>query len=240
MAKTLRGGLTPSDADGSVAVTPLECGYAPKNSLQRQLRSVLPDASVIILNGEQGTGKTGGAIGEGLLALLRPDSGIRKLMVTRPSVSRGSRLGFMPGDLLEKMAPWLASVNDAMEGFSNATIAKLGGRVEVISLEHIQGRTVRNAWLVVDEAENLWDRAEIIDVVTRVGPGGKVFLAGNPPQSRLPHAPNPFGEFIVDHQRTPGVAVITATRDDQLRSPGFLKTFLEIEEKIQRRRSSRR
>lgn len=211
----------------------LEVKYTPKNGLQKRLRAVYDAASVIILDGEPGTGKTAGAIGEALTSLAKGD--IERIILCRPPVPCGPSLGYLTGDLVEKMTPWLASVADAMRGFTDLTFAKLGKKIEIADIGMVQGRTVAGEVLIVDEAANLFDRQQCVCLATRVGDGGKVILCGDPNQSNIRVSPNPFAQFAADHRDTPGVAVVTATREDQLRS-GFVKDFLDAEDRIQQRR----
>lgn len=210
---------------------PLEVNYAPKNGLQHRLRAAWPTAQLLIVDGEPGTGKTAGAMGESLLMLR--DRTVDRIILCRPRVPSGPALGFLTGDLVEKLLPWLASVQDAMRGFTKLTFASLSKRIEIADVGMIQGRTVARSVLIVDEAQNLGDRQQLVGLATRVGEGGKVVLCGDPNQSNIRISPNPFARFAQDHRHTPGVAVITATRDDQLRS-GFVKTFLEAEERLTR------
>lgn len=232
MAVKLRGGLLPA-TDGSVAVAPLVSNYEPKNQLQRDLRRVWRESHVILLTGEAGTGKSSGAIGEALNDLL--NERIRKIVVTRPPIPCGPSIGFLEGSLMDKMAPWIQSLGDSMDSFTNATFAKLGTKIEVMDLGHLQGRTIKDAVLVCDEASNVVSRQQLVCLATRVGKNGKIVLAGDEYQSNLRIQPNPFASFAEDHRNTPGVSVLTATRDDQLRS-GFIRDFLEIEEAIQKQR----
>lgn len=224
------GGLVPATADGSVAVRSLQCVYTPQNGLQRRLREAWPVSHFIVLTGDPGTGKTGGAIGEALGDLIARR--IRKIILTRPPVPQGPGIGFLTGDLKEKMAPWLGSVADAMEGFSDATLAKLGDHIEIADLGMIQGRTVRDAVLIVDEASNVFDRAMMLCLATRVGRNGKVVLCGDPAQSNLRVRPNPFEVFARDHANVPGVAVLEADETDVIRS-NFVNAIMRNEERIQ-------
>ncbi len=236
MAKQLRGGLLPA-TDGSVATPPLVSNYEPKNRLQRELRRVWRDSHVILLTGEAGTGKTSGAMGEALQDLL--NERIRKIVVTRPPVPCGPSIGYLEGSLIEKMAPYMSSLGDAMDSFTNATFAKLGAKIEIADIGTLQGRTIKDAVLVCDEASNVASRQQLVCLATRVGKNGKIVLAGDEYQSNLRVRPNPFAEFAADHANTPGVTVLKATREDQLRS-GFVRDFLEIEEQIQRERGRER
>jgi phosphate starvation-inducible protein PhoH and related proteins len=219
--------------EGAVANPPLVSSYQPKNSLQRELSQCWNEAKVIILTGEPGTGKTSGAVGEALNDLLADR--IRKIIFTRPPVPNGPGIGHLPGDVSEKMTPWLSSVSDSMAGFTNATFQKLQGKIEIADLGLVQGRTVRDAVLIVDEASNIYSRQLLVCLATRVGKNGKVVLCGDPKQSNLGYSPNPFEVFAADHATTPGVAVLTAKRSDQLRS-GFVKDFLDVEDWIQQQR----
>ena len=219
--------------EGSTHSQPLVSSYLPKNQLQRDLRVCWPDSKVVILTGEPGTGKTSGAVGEALNDLLADR--IRKIIFTRPPVPNGPGIGHLPGDVSEKMTPWLSSVSDSMAGFTNATFAKLNGKIEIADLGLVQGRTVRDAVLIVDEASNIYSRQLLVCLATRVGKNGKVVLCGDPKQSNLGYSPNPFEVFAADHATTPGVTVLTATRQDQLRS-GFVKDFLDVEDWIQQQR----
>lgn len=219
-----QGDITPPN-------TPLVSSYQPKNQLQRDLAACWNESKVIILTGEPGTGKTAGAVGQAINDLLA--SKIRKVIFARPPVPNGPSIGHLPGDVTEKMTPWLASVADAMAGFTNASFARLGSSLEIADLGLVQGRTVRDAVLIVDEASNVYSRQLLVCLATRVGKNGKVVLCGDPYQSNLGYSPNPFETFSADHSTTPGVSVLTATRKDQLRS-GFVKDFLDMEDWIQR------
>lgn len=225
----LGGGLTPAN-DGAVSVRSLQCVYTPQNNLQRALQAAWVSSRFIVLTGGPGTGKTGGAVGQALIDLI--NERVRKIILTRPPVSQGPGIGFLTGTLEEKMAPWLGSVQDAMEGFSDATLAKLGRYIEIADLGMIQGRTVRDAILIVDEASNVYDRAMMLCLATRVGRNGKVVLCGDPMQTNIGTRPNPFADFAADHANVPGVSVLTATPADVIRSD-FVSAIMDNEERVQ-------
>ena len=240
MAKTihLKGGLSPVTADGSVKVQPMACWYQPKNGIQRALAEVWSGSSLIVLTGEPGTGKSAGAMGQAMLDLFADR--IERIIISRPPVPNGRGIGFLSGNLIEKMTPWVQSLADACSTFTNASFTKLGpDKLEIADIGLVQGRTVRNAVLIVDEASNLFDRQQCLCLATRVGENAKVIWCGDPNQSNLHVYPNPFVEFYEDHKGTKGVAVLTATREDVIRS-GFCKTILDAEDVIQAgRRSSK-
>jgi len=229
----LNGGLMPATADGSVKVQPMECWYSPKNGVQRALSEVWAASSLIVLTGEPGTGKSAGAMGQAMIDLFA--NRIEKIIISRPPVPSGRSIGFLTGDLVEKMTPWVQSLADACSPFTDATFGKLGPKLEIADIGLVQGRTVRNAVLIVDEASNLFDRQQCLCLATRVGENAKVIWCGDPNQSNLNVHPNPFVEFSEDHRGTKGVAVLTATRADVIRS-GFCKTILDAEDAIQDKR----
>jgi len=229
----LNGGLMPVTADGSVKVQPMECWYQPKNNIQRALAEAWAASSLIVLTGEPGTGKSAGAMGQALLDLFADR--IEKVIISRPPVPNGRGIGFLTGDLAEKMTPWVQSLADACSPFTSATFSKLGPKLEIADIGLVQGRTVRNAVLIVDEASNLFDRQQCLCLATRVGENAKVIWCGDPNQSNLHVHPNPFVEFSEDHRGTKGVSVLTATRADVIRS-GFCKTVLDAEDVIQARK----
>jgi len=230
----LNGGLMPATADGSVRVSPMACWYEPKNSIQRALAEVWAASSLIVLTGEPGTGKSAGAMGQAMLDLFA--GRIEKIIISRPPVPSGRSIGFLTGDLIEKMTPWVRSLAHACAPFTNASFAKLGAdKVEIVDLGYVQGWTVRNAVLIVDEASNLFDRQQCLCLATRVGENAKVIWCGDPGQSNLHVYPNPFVEFSEDHRGTKGVSVLTATRADVMRSE-FCKEILNAEDVIQEKR----
>ena len=225
----LRGGLDLVEVPvkgSDVAAKPIQINYTPKNNLQRELRIIWPTAKVIFITGGPGTGKTAGAFGEALLDVyVRVKR--RKIMIARSPIPKGPSLGYDPGSLDEKLVSWTEQFNDAMEGFTDGNITKFREHVERIDVARIQGRTVRDAVLIVDEASDLEFDA-LKNICTRVGRNGLVVLCGDPDQTNLKRrTENPFVRMMRYQETTPGVYILRAdVKSDQLRE-GFIIDFLE-------------
>ena len=137
--------------------------------------------------GKAGSGKTLCAIAAGLDQVMPADQGkdalYKRLIVSRPVQPLGKDIGFLPGSLEEKMAPWLAPVQDNLRyllGDDKATLEMYTqkGAIEIEALTYIRGRSIANAYMVIDEAQNL-TMHEIKTIITRVGEGTKVVLTGD-------------------------------------------------------------
>jgi len=155
-----------------------------------------PDIEVVSLIGKAGSGKTLMAIAAGLEQVvsnkkvkdrLKDDTYCRtpykKLVVSRPVMPMGRDIGFLPGSMQEKMAPWLAPVQDNLKFLTGDDQTTLDdymdrGLIEVEALTYIRGRSIANAYIVIDEAQNLTAH-EIKTILTRVGEGTKIVLTGD-------------------------------------------------------------
>lgn len=143
------------------------------------------DISVVSLVGQAGTGKTLLAIAAGLQQVFtRGGNGkqYKKIIVSRPIQTLGSDIGFLPGSIEEKMAPWVAPIKDNLEVLADKKeqidqwFAK--GKIEVEAMPYIRGRSIPNAYIVIDEAQNLTSH-EVKTILTRVGEGSKIILTGD-------------------------------------------------------------
>jgi PhoH-like ATPase len=176
-------------------------GVEPRNKEQQFAFELLMDPCVEIVSlvGKAGSGKTLCALAAGLQQLsvplavkgnsgrqaLRQNEGqiYNRLIVTRPVQPLGKDLGFLPGTMEEKMAPWLMPIQDNLQyllGDEKATLEMYteNGAIEVEALTYIRGRSIANAFLIVDEAQNL-TKHELKTIITRVGEGTKIILTGD-------------------------------------------------------------
>ncbi|MDR2340612.1 MAG: PhoH family protein [Deltaproteobacteria bacterium] len=136
--------------------------------------------------GPAGTGKTYLAVATAVSELLSGNYG--KLVLTRPAVEAGERLGFLPGDLAEKIDPYLRPLWDALqELMPQDKFQRFAERrqIEVAPLAFMRGRTLSNAFVILDEAQNT-SREQMKMFLTRLGPGSKAVVTGDPGQSDLP------------------------------------------------------
>jgi PhoH-like ATPase len=173
-------------------------GIRPRNKEQHYAMDLLlnDDVKLVTLVGKAGTGKTLLAIAAGLQKCV--EEGIyQKLLVSRPIFPLGKDIGFLPGDIEEKLNPWMQPIYDNIElllGFSKAE-KKEGrshqelidlGYIEIEPLTYIRGRSIPNQYMIVDEAQNLTPH-EVKTIITRVGENTKIILTGDPYQIDNPY-----------------------------------------------------
>ena len=159
-------------------------GVKPKNKEQVFASNLLMDEDVPIVSlvGPAGSGKTLLAIAAGLQQVLDADNLYKKLVVSRPVQPMGKDIGFLPGTLEEKMNPWLMPIQDNLEflmGDKTALQTYIqSGVIEIEALTYIRGRSISNAFIIIDESQNL-TRHELKTIITRVGEGTKIILTGD-------------------------------------------------------------
>jgi PhoH-like ATPase len=196
-----RTALTKVDATAKKLVPILDCregvwGIKPRNREQHFAFDALLDDRVklVTLMGKAGTGKTLMAMAAGLKRTVM-DREFRRLVVARPTISMGKELGFLPGSLDEKLAPWMQPIHDALEMLSDLNMGHehrrsgdlmRSGNIVVEALSYIRGRSIANQFMIIDEAQNLTP-LEVKTIVTRVGSGTKIIFTGDPYQIDNPY-----------------------------------------------------
>ena len=162
-------------------------GIKPRNKEQNCALSLLmnPDIHLVSLIGKAGSGKTLCAIAAGLEQTLEesPNQRYSRLIVSRPVQPLGKDIGFLPGTMEEKMAPWLKPIEDNLKflmGNDSLTLDMYmdSGKIEIEAITYIRGRSISNAFIVIDEAQNLTQH-ELKTIITRVGEGTKIVLTGD-------------------------------------------------------------
>jgi phosphate starvation-inducible PhoH-like protein len=145
-----------------------------------------PDIDLIFGVGPAGTGKTFLAVAAAVEAMR--SEGVDRIVVTRPAVEAGERLGFLPGDLTEKVDPYLQPIWDAFRsqmGESELKTRRERRVIEVAPVAFMRGRTLSNAFVIVDEAQNM-TTPQMKMVLTRLGEGSRMVVTGDPSQVDLP------------------------------------------------------
>ena len=157
-----------------------------KTPAQRAYLAAMNAHDLVFGLGPAGTGKTYLAVAMAVAAL--GEGAVSRIIITRPAVEAGERLGFLPGDLAEKINPYLRPIYDALDDLiPYEKYAKLAERrvVEVAPLAFMRGRTLSEAFVILDEAQNC-TREQMKMFLTRLGPGSKAVVTGDPGQSDLP------------------------------------------------------
>ncbi len=191
-----------------------------KTAAQAAYLELLASNELVFGVGPAGTGKTFLAVAHGASLLLRGQ--VDRLVVTRPAVEAGERLGFLPGDLTEKVDPYMAPVWEALSDILGAEQLRRRrdkGEIEVAPIAFMRGRTLNQAFIVVDEAQNA-SRLQMKMVLTRLGEGARMAVTGDPSQVDLP---NP-GDSGLAHavgilDGTKGVGVARFRAEDVVRHP---------------------
>jgi phosphate starvation-inducible PhoH-like protein len=193
---------------------------APKTAAQARYLKALADHPLVFGLGPAGTGKTFLAVAHGAGMLLRGE--VERLIVSRPAVEAGERLGFLPGDMNEKVDPYMAPVWEALTdimGVDQFRRRRDKGEIELAPIAFMRGRTLSHAYVIVDEAQNA-TRLQMKMVLTRLGEGARMAVTGDPSQvdllntrdSGLAHAVG-----ILDGVE--GVAVARFSSEDVVRHP---------------------
>ena len=159
----------------------------PRSEKQKSYVRALRQSDIVISAGPAGTGKTFLAVAVGLTMLL--EKKIERIILSRPAVEAGERLGFLPGDMKEKVDPYLRPLYDALyELFGTDKIDKKieSGEIEIAPLAFMRGRTLKNSFAILDEAQNATD-TQIKMFLTRIGENSKIVVNGDPTQIDLPN-----------------------------------------------------
>lgn len=164
----------------------------PKTKGQREYAQAIKEYDIVFGIGPAGTGKTYLAMASAVESLRRQE--VRRIILTRPAIEAGESLGFLPGDMREKIAPYLRPLYDAIYDMMEAeTIEKYleTGIIEVAPLAYMRGRTLNDAFIIMDEAQNA--TAEQMKMfLTRLGFDSKAVITGDITQSDLPNG-KPIG-----------------------------------------------
>ncbi|MBQ7368297.1 MAG: PhoH family protein [Clostridia bacterium] len=223
--------------EGVVAVTARGKQIKCKTLGQKQYVEAIKKNSVTFGVGPAGTGKTYLAVCLAVAAFKSKQ--VEKIVLTRPAVEAGEKLGFLPGDLQEKVDPYLRPLYDALqEMLGLETYAKLmeRGAIEVAPLAYMRGRTLSNAFIILDEAQNT-TREQMKMFLTRMGEGSKTVVTGDITQidldgkeSGLLHATKVLGGVE-------GISVCRLTAKDVVRHPLVMRIVRAYEQAAEKEKS---
>ncbi|PKU22755.1 PhoH family protein [Telmatospirillum siberiense] len=200
----------------------------PQSDNQRALLEALEEKNLTLALGPAGTGKTYLAISAAVEAL--EEGRIGRIVLSRPAVEAGESLGFLPGDLQEKLAPYLRPLYDALSdrlGGKRLKGCLADGSIEIAPVAYMRGRTLNNAFVVIDEAQNC-TYGQIKMLLTRLGWHSTMVLTGDPDQTDLLPGMSGLADIAQRLSVLPEVAVVTLTDRDIVRHPlvGAMLTVL--------------
>ena len=159
----------------------------PRSKKQKEYVRALKTNQVVMSLGPAGTGKTYLAVAVALTMLL--EKKVERIILSRPAVEAGERLGFLPGDMKEKIDPYLRPLYDSLHDlFDYDKIQRKieSGEIEIAPLAFMRGRTIKNSFAILDEAQNA-TRTQIKMFLTRIGENSKLVVNGDPSQIDLPN-----------------------------------------------------
>ena len=207
----------------------------PKTIGQKEYVNAIMKQTVTIGVGPAGTGKTYLAVAAAVAAFR--DKQVNRIILTRPAVEAGERLGFLPGDLQSKVEPYLRPLYDALFDMLGAeTYQKYleRGNIEVAPLAYMRGRTLDDSFIILDEAQNT-SREQMKMFLTRMGFGSKVVITGDVTQIDLPaDKVSGLKEAMKVLRDVEGVAVCKLTKEDVVRHvmvQRIIEAYAKFEEK---------
>jgi len=206
-------------------------GVTAKTVGQKKYLDAIRRHDVTFGVGPAGTGKTYLAVAMALAALR--DGEVSRLILTRPAVEAGEALGFLPGDLYEKITPYLRPLQDALHDMLPVEEIQKHterGTIEIAPLAYMRGRTLNNAFIILDEAQNS-TMEQMLMFLTRLGHGSKAVITGDETQIDLP--PNKYSGLLEAHRilkNVEGIAVVELSKRDVVRHPLVQRIITAYEE----------
>ncbi|MFA5560515.1 MAG: PhoH family protein [Acholeplasmataceae bacterium] len=192
----------------------------PKTRNQKKYIDAIKKHDLTFGVGPAGTGKTYLAVAMAVSYLKQNLT--KKIILTRPVVEAGENLGFLPGDLKEKIDPYLIPLYDALNemlGQIQTTLLMEKGVIEIAPLAYMRGRTLENAFVILDEAQNT-TKAQMKMFVTRLGFASKMVITGDPSQTDLPRgAGRGLNQALAILNDIPNIAIVEFDKIDVIRHP---------------------
>jgi phosphate starvation-inducible PhoH-like protein len=214
-----RSGWTPHDPDGQFRDRKYVKNVRAMSSAQQQFMDAIDAQSVILALGPAGTGKTYLAIAKAVEAL---EAGkVQRIVLSRPAVEAGESLGFLPGDLTEKLAPYLRPLYDALtERLGTKRLKQMlaDGIIEIAPVAYMRGRTLSECFVVIDEAQNC-TYTQIKMLLTRLGWRSTMVLTGDPDQTDLLPGISGLADIASRLERVPDIPVVRLAEGDIVRHP---------------------
>jgi phosphate starvation-inducible PhoH-like protein len=244
VADRLRAGA-PDDAvadNGTASEVPrpprgLQAAVRPRTEGQQRYLEAMEQHDVVFAVGPAGTGKTYLAVAQAIEAMRR--GVVRRIVLVRPAVEAGEKLGFLPGDFQQKVDPYLRPMYDALQDLLDArTRARWldSDVVEVCPLAYMRGRTMNRAFVILDEAQNT-TVTQMLMFLTRLGEGSRMVITGDPSQVDLPgNVTSGLADAVRRLAGVPGIAFATLTAGDVVRHPVVSRIVVAYDDRAGRER----
>lgn len=240
----VKGGRIASlnDLLGTVAITSKGKVIRPKSLGQKEYVDAIRKNKIVFGVGPAGTGKTYLAVALAVYALKNHD--VERIILTRPAVEAGEKLGFLPGDLADKVDPYLRPIYDALQDMMGADgymkyIER--GNIEIAPLAYMRGRTLSNSFIILDEAQNT-TKEQMKMFLTRMGEGSKIVVTGDITQIDLPrHVTSGMKDAIDVLKDVQDIEVVRLSYRDVVRHElvsRIIKAYEEADERREKQKNN--
>ena len=207
-------GTRPAFEEINLRKRPVRARTAAQDAYIRALKR----HSLVFGTGPAGTGKTWLAVAQAIQMFERKE--VDRIILSRPAVEAGERLGFLPGDMREKVDPYLRPIYDALYDLMDSRIVERGlqsGEIEIAPLAFMRGRTLTNAAIILDEAQNTTSM-QMKMFLTRLGENSRMIVTGDPSQVDLPHGQiSGLAEAVRLLDGVEGISQVKFTAEDVIR-----------------------
>jgi len=218
---TLEGIVSGDDGAPPIMIRTRKKTIVPRSATQIEYMRALAAKDVIFALGPAGTGKTYVAVAQAVAQLMT--GSVQRLILSRPAVEAGERLGFLPGDMKEKVDPYLRPLYDALYDCMPPEQVErrlASGEIEIAPIAFMRGRTLADSFIILDEAQNT-TREQMKMFLTRFGMNSRMVICGDPKQVDIPGGPGMSGlnDAVVRLEDVEGIAVTRFTSADVVRHP---------------------
>ena len=218
---TLEGIVSGDDGAPSVMIRTRKKTIVPRSATQIEYMKALASRDVIFALGPAGTGKTYVAVAQAVSQLIT--GSVQRLILSRPAVEAGERLGFLPGDMKDKVDPYLRPLYDALYDCMPPEQVErrlASGEIEIAPIAFMRGRTLAESFIILDEAQNTTP-AQMKMFLTRFGQNSRMVICGDPNQVDIPGGPQMSGlnDAVARLEGIEGIAVTRFTSADVVRHP---------------------
>ncbi|MCW1430480.1 PhoH family protein [Novosphingobium sp. JCM 18896] len=218
---TLEGIITGSHDAPPIMIRTRKKTIVPRSGVQIDYMKALNSKDVIFALGPAGTGKTYLAVAQAVQQLMT--GSVQRLILSRPAVEAGERLGFLPGDMKEKVDPYLRPIYDALYDCmppEQVERRMASGEIEIAPIAFMRGRTLADAFVILDEAQNT-TQAQMKMFLTRFGQNSRMVICGDPRQVDIPggDAQSGLADAVRRLEGVDGIGVVRFSTADVVRHP---------------------
>jgi phosphate starvation-inducible PhoH-like protein len=218
---TLEGIVSGDDGSPPIMIRTRKKTIVPRSAMQIEYMRALASKDVIFALGPAGTGKTYVAVAQAVSQLIT--GSVQRLILSRPAVEAGERLGFLPGDMKEKVDPYLRPLYDALYDCMPPEQVErrlASGEIEIAPIAFMRGRTLADSFIILDEAQNT-SREQMKMFLTRFGQNSRMVVCGDPKQVDIPGGPAMSGlnDAVGRLEGVEGIAITRFTVGDVVRHP---------------------